>query len=125
MTNEKAPRPPYFIAVVLLVLTGLSAPAILFAWMGHGMVHEVFYLHMLYAHVALLPLSLLSGAGLLSRRRWAWWTGLVTFGLLGAMAVYSVGQRNGGPMLAAVYSICAAPGAFLLRPGRVYRDALR
>ncbi len=125
MPNVRAPRPPYFIAMILLVLAGLSLPAIQIVWMGYAMVHEVYWLHLLYAHLALVPLSLLSGLGLLSRRRWAWWAGLATFGLLAAMAVYTVGRRNEGPLLAAVYSICAAPGALLLRPGRVYRDALR
>ena len=125
MTNEKVPRPPYLIAGVLLVLAGLSVPAIQIAWMGHGMVHEVYYLHLLYALLALLPLSLLSGLGLLSGRRWAWWMGLEAFVLLAAMAVYSAGKRNDGPMLAVLFSVCAAPGAFLLKPGRVYRDALR
>jgi hypothetical protein len=123
--TSAVPKKLIFVAALLVVLAGLSLPAMQIAWMGHGMVHEVYYLHMLYALLAFLPLSLLSGLGLLSRRRWAWWTGLTSFGLLAAMALYSVGQSNGGPMLAVLFSICAAPGAFLLRPGRVYFDVLR
>jgi hypothetical protein len=139
-TPEELPGSFVFVRGALGVLTGFGLFALLMAWVAvsidkpAGVNAET---ALLYAHAAFLALSLPSSAGLMFRRRWAWWTGLAAFGLLAAMAAFllvlivwprpmlgGLVDRDWWP-LAVAYSLCAAPGALLLRPGRVYRDLLR
>ena len=141
MLDVNAPRRLLFVAATLWVLTALSGFGALLAWLSYSIDHPPpgvnAELLLVLAHTALPPLCLISAVGLAFRRRWAWWTGLAAFGLLASMASFvlvlvawprpilgGIVDPDWWP-LAAVYTICAAPGALIGRPGRVYSDVLR
>ena len=132
--------PVAFVRGLLGLLTGFSLLVGALAWVIIGFQREQGVSAgrvLLYAHAALPLLSWPASTGMLFRRRWAWWLGLATFGLLAAMSSFVLvqiawprpplpGLRDPSFIpLAGVYGLLSMPGVVLLRPGREYEEEFR